>query len=258
MNEQVRDVALGDVNIRVRLVGASSRRSVVMLPSLGRGSHDFDDLAPRVARTGYNVILPEPRGIGGSTGPLEGKTLHDVAADVARVIGQMASGPVILIGHAYGNRVARTVATDYPALVDRVILLAAGGLVPIRPEILEAMRGCMTPTLPREERLVHLAKAFFAPGNDPSVWLDEWWPEAAIAHSAAVRATETEDWWEAGGKRLTILQAEFDAIAPRENALDLKQRLGGRVNIMDIKNAGHAMLPEQPDQIAAAVLATLD
>ena len=78
-----------------------------------------------------------------------------------------------------------------------------------------------------------------------------------LPQSAAVRTSNTEDWWEAGGRPMTVLQASDDAIAPRENALDLKRRLGERVTIVDIKDAGHAMLPEQPEQIASAVLAAL-
>lgn len=247
-------VTRGEVRLRVRVIGRWGERDVVMLPSLGRGSHDFDALAERVAGQGYRVILPEPRGIGGSVGQFDGQTLHDFAGDVAAVIEALSSAPVVLIGHAYGNRVARTVAADHPHSVERLVLIAAGGIVPIREEIIEAMRGCMTLTLPREGRLKHLAKAFFAPGNDASVWLDGWWPEVAAAQSAAVRATKVEDWWEAGGKPITVLQASDDAIAPRENAEDLKRRLGDRVTIVDIRDAGHAMLPEQPDQIAAAVM----
>jgi len=252
-----RRVKLGATELHVRQIGRAGKRDVVMLPSLGRGACDFDDLAARVASAGYRVILPEPRGIGASTGPLTGQTLHDFAADIAAVIEQTATAPVVLVGHAYGNRVARTVASDHPALVDRLILIASGGIVPIKPEILEAMRGCMTLSLSRAERLGHLAKAFFAPGQDPRVWLVGWWPVVAAAQSAAVRATNTEDWWEAGGKPIVVLQASDDAIAPRENALDLKRRLGDRVQIVDIEDAGHAMLPEQPEQIATAVLAAL-
>jgi pimeloyl-ACP methyl ester carboxylesterase len=257
MIESQRRIARGEVELRVRQIGQAGRRDVVMLPSLGRGSHDFDDLAARVADAGYRVTLLEPRGINASAGPLENQTLHDFGDDVAEVIKQMATPPVVLIGHAYGNRIARMVAADHPSLVDRLILLAAGGLVPIKPEILEAMRGCLTLTLPRAERLAHLAKAFFATGNDPSVWLEGWWPDVAVAQSAAVRATNTEDWWEAGGQAMTVLQASDDAIAPRENALDLKRRLTDRVSIIDISGAGHAMLPEQPEQIAPAVVGVL-
>jgi pimeloyl-ACP methyl ester carboxylesterase len=247
-------VAHGEARLKVRVSAKWGERDVVMLPSLGRGSRDFDALAARVTAQGYRVLLPEPRGIGGSTGPLEAQTLHDFAGDVAGVIRSLSSLPVILIGHAYGNRVARTVAADYPALVQELVLIAAGGLIPIPEDIIAAMRGSMTPGLPRAERLSHLSKAFFARGNDPAVWLDGWWPEVALAQTAAVRATKVEDWWEAGGKRITVLQASDDAIAPRANAEDLARRLGTRVKIVDIAGAGHAMLPEQPEQIARAVL----
>ena len=252
-----RRVAHGEVDILVRQIGDAGKRDVVMLPSLGRGSHDFDALAAEVAEAGFRVTLPEPRGIGGSKGPLEGQSLHDFANDVAAVIAHVCAPPVVLIGHAYGNRVARTVAADHPALVDRLVLIACGGIVPIRPHILEAMRGCLTPTLPKSERMQHLQTAFFAPGNDASVWLDGWWPDVALAQTGAVRATDTEEWWEAGGKSIVVLQASDDAIAPRANAEDLQRRLGERVSIVDISGAGHAMLPEQPQQIAKAVLAAI-
>ena len=96
--------------------------------------HDFDELSQRLARSGYQTVLPEPRGIGSSAGPLEGITLHDVAGDVAAVIEALGGGSVIVVGHAFGNRVARVVATDHPLLVKHVVLLACGGAVPM-PEI---------------------------------------------------------------------------------------------------------------------------
>src|SRR5689334_268019 len=114
--------------LRVRQIGPSDGRMVVMLPSLGRGGQDFDDLAKRVAAAGYLVTLPEPRGVGGSKGILVDQTLHDFAADVGAVIEQMAPSAVTIVGHAYGNRVARTVAADRPELVDRLVLIAAGGI----------------------------------------------------------------------------------------------------------------------------------
>jgi pimeloyl-ACP methyl ester carboxylesterase len=243
----------------VRTIGSETRPALVMLPSLGRSGRDFDDLARLLAEHDFRIILPEPRGIGGSTGTYpEGTTLHHLAADIGKaVIPHFAERPVTLIGHAFGNRVARTVAADFPNIVSSLVLIAAGGIIPIPPAILEGLRGSMELSLPKEQRLGHLRTAFFAPGNDPSVWLDGWWPDIAAGQSAAVRATPVEDWWEAGGKKITVLQGEHDTIAPRSNAEDLQKRLGDRVRIIDIKNAGHALLPEQPEQIAQALLSLL-
>ena len=43
----------------------------------------------------------------GSTGRLDGITLHDLARDIAAVVETLCDGPVVVIGHAFGNRVAR-------------------------------------------------------------------------------------------------------------------------------------------------------
>lgn len=80
---------------------------VVLLPSLGRGAEDFDDIAPRLAHA-CRVVTPQPRGIGASSGPMTGVTLHDYARDVAAVIDNEGGGSALIGGHAFGNFVART------------------------------------------------------------------------------------------------------------------------------------------------------
>ena len=100
---------------------------VVMIPSPGRGAEDFADLAGQVSAAGYRVVRPQPRGIGGSRGTLEGITLREIAADVVSVIETLPGQPAFVVGHAFGNRVARMLAGDRPERVRAVILLAAGG-----------------------------------------------------------------------------------------------------------------------------------
>jgi pimeloyl-ACP methyl ester carboxylesterase len=48
---------------------------------------------------------------------------------VAGVLEALDCGPAHLVGHAFGNRVARCLAVDRPSLVRSVTLLAAGGLI---------------------------------------------------------------------------------------------------------------------------------
>jgi pimeloyl-ACP methyl ester carboxylesterase len=172
-------VETGDVKIDVRVFGEG--RTLVLLPSLGRGVEDFDDLSRRLVDSGFRVVLPQPRGIGKSSGPLEHLTLHDLGDDIAAVIEQVGDAPVVLVGHALGNRIARVVASDHPELVEKVILLAAGGMVPIPEDILEALLSCFDMTLSRADRLEAIRKAFFADGNDPTVWEEGWYPLVARA-----------------------------------------------------------------------------
>src|SRR5215467_9934602 len=179
---------------------------IVVVPSLGRGVSDFDRVSNVLVAAGYKVILPEPRGIGSSTGPLDGITLHDLAADVAAIIRATGPGPATVVGHAFGNRVARMVAADHPALVKEVILLAAGGMVPMSSETEAAFRRVFNSTLPRVERIAAIQRAFFASGNDGTVWEKGWYYDVAPAQSAAVRATPVSEWWSAGSAPILVLQ----------------------------------------------------
>jgi len=227
---------------------------VVMIPSLGRGAADFDDLAARVAAAGYRVLRPQPRGIGGSTGPQGGITLRSLAEDIARVIDFSGAGPAVVLGHAAGNRTARAVAAYYPDKVAAIVLLAAGGKAPPTPQISQALRDSLDLSLSDQVRLPQVGKAFFAPGHDPSVWSGGWYPDAARIETAAGSATSVGDWWTAGSAPVLVVQADEDVIAPPENAALLAHDIGARAKVVHLADAGHAMLPEQPDKIADAVI----
>src|SRR5215218_1525838 len=131
---------------------------VVLLPSLGRGAEDFDAIRPRLAEA-CRVIAPQPRGIGASRGLMAGVTLHDYAGDVALVIENEGGGPAVLAGHAFGNFVARTTATDRPDLVRGVALLAATHVWPVPPDLRDSITKSGDLTLGDDERLRHLRHA---------------------------------------------------------------------------------------------------
>ena len=58
---------------RIAVTVAGEGPALVLLPSLGRGAEDFDALVPPLAAAGHRVIRPQPRWVGDSTGPVEGK-----------------------------------------------------------------------------------------------------------------------------------------------------------------------------------------
>ncbi|MEE2769422.1 MAG: alpha/beta hydrolase [Actinomycetota bacterium] len=228
--------------------------SVVMIPSLGRGASDFDDLAGRLAVAGYRVLCPEPRGIGGSTGTLAGLTMADLADDVAAVIEDKSEGAVTLVGHAFGNRVARMTATEHAGLVDRVALLCCGGLVPPAPEIHAALVKVFDSERSDAEHLEAVRRAFFAAGNDPTVWADGWHGIVATAQGAANTGTPASHWWAGGGRELLVVQPVDDVLAVAENARQIVDEFGDRAILVLVPEAGHALLPEQPEAVAKALL----
>ncbi len=226
---------------------------VVMVPSLGRGASDFDDLARRLARAGYHAIHPEPRGVGGSDGGLDGLTMADLADDVAAVIHALTSEPVTLIGHAFGNRIARMTATDHPHLVDSVVLLCCGGLVKPAPEHAAALQRLFDADAAPDEHLAAVAQGFFSPGNDPSVWADGWYASVAAAQGAAAVAAPVEHWWGAGDKEIFVVQPVDDVMAVAENAHRICEEFADRASMVTVPRAGHALLPEQPHAVEVAV-----
>jgi pimeloyl-ACP methyl ester carboxylesterase len=164
-------------------VSCGSGDTEVLLPA---GSFSIGYLAPfaqRLAETGFRVVAVNWRGIGESTGPLEGLTLHHLGADIAGVIEALAAAPVHLVGHAFGNRVARCLAADRPDLVRSVVLLAAGGLVATDPEAIRAAQRLRHENLTESEPLELRKAVHLSPVSDPRLMLQvQQSPTWAAAH----------------------------------------------------------------------------
>jgi pimeloyl-ACP methyl ester carboxylesterase len=253
--ERTRDlVTAGAVRIDVIIDGSGPL--LVMLPSSSRDSEDFDAVAAMFAAAGLRVLRPQPRGMGRSTGPLEKLTLHDYAHDVAAVIEAQHAGPAVVLGHAFGQWVARTLAADRPDLVRGVVLAAAAARA-IRPELRAALAKCVDADLPEAERRAALRIAFFAPGHEPPAnWLSGWHMAASKSQHAASAATPQAEWWTAGSAPVLDLQGARDPWRPRDTEGDFRRDLGAhRVTVQVIEDCSHAMFPEQPEAVVRAVLA---
>jgi pimeloyl-ACP methyl ester carboxylesterase len=246
-------------NLCIEVIAEGSGPLVVLLPGRGRGSEDFDALAAGIAEAGFRVLRPQPRGVASSAGPMKGLTLHDFARDVAEVIKHEGGGPAVIVGHAFGNWVARMTAVDDPALVRGVVILAAAakaypnGFAGAK-ELSEAVRLAGDAKLPDEERLKYLRMAFFAPGHDASVWLKGWYPEVDEAEAAAGRATKQSEWWSGGNVPLLDVQAANDPFKPASMSNEMRDEFGERVTIAVIANASHALIPEQPAAVVDAIV----
>ena len=222
-------VRYNDVQIDVVVDGSGP--AVVLLPSLARDSDDYDEVAEGLAAAGFRVLRPKPRGIGRSTGPMTKITLHDLARDIAEVIKTLGGGKAVVVGHAFGNWVARMTAADYPDLV-RGVVIAAAAAKQYAPELSTAVTNAGNLSLSDEERLKALRFAFFAPGNDPTVWLTGWHPEIRASQRAAVAAVRQDEWWSGGTAPLLDLQAANDPFKPEAKRNEMKDEFGSRVTVV--------------------------
>lgn len=255
---ETRVVSNGASQIEVTSVGAGPL--IVMLPSSGRGNEDFIPVARLLAAEGFRVALPQPRGAGQSRGPSQGVTMHDLASDIAAVIRDEDDGPAVVLGHAFGNFIARMTATDHPDLV-RGVIIAAGGRRGVAgadanqnaAALVHAVETLNDPSSSREARLAALRLGFFAPGNDPTEWLEGWILPVFQIGGQARLATPVAEWWAAGSAPILEIQAEDDPFKPAEAQNELKDAFGPRVTIARIPDASHALFPEQPQAVVAAI-----
>jgi len=248
----------GDIDLSYFVRGTG--RPVVLLPSFGRSASDFNELVEQLNQQGFRTLALEPRGVNGSAWSGFEITLHTYADDVASVLAaEEIREPVFLIGHAFGNRVARTFATDYPQLTRALVLLGAGGEQPpeqaVSAAIFKALLGLGTEAQLRAA----VEYSFFANGNRaPDYWLRGWYPLAGLAQARATATTPFAEWSGGGQSPMRVLQADQDRAAPVPPPSErLDNRYPHRTSLVTIADAGHAMLPEQLERVVAEILAFL-
>lgn len=252
--QQQRNIEVSGATLDCAFYGSGT--PVVLLANAGCSTSYFDDLARVLAAGGLQAICVNMRGTGESRGALDGLTVHDLAADVAGVLDAVACGPAHLVGHAFGNRIARCLAVDRPALVRSVTLLAAGGLIAPATPLGTPFRNATDVKMNGSDCVTVLGARWLSPASDPNILARvECWPAVHLAHLATGRGMALDDWWGAGTAPLLVIQGLDDVAAPPANGHALRAQFGDRVRVIDLPRAGHFMLLEQPEAVARAVAA---
>jgi pimeloyl-ACP methyl ester carboxylesterase len=251
--QRTREVIQRD-NVSIEVIAEGRGPLIILLPSLGRDSEEFDPVAARLAAAGFRVLRPQPRGYGRSSGPMQNVTLHDFARDVATVIQQENDGRAILAGHAFGHFVAKMTAVDFPDLVRAVILIGAAQKNP-DPEVQRSVAIASDPSQPEGERLKHLRRVFFAPGNDASVWLTGFHTDVRAVEIIARDSTPQKEYWSGGTTPILDIQGDSDPYRPKSSSDELVREFGAqRVSIVVIPHTAHAIIVEQPRAVADAII----
>jgi pimeloyl-ACP methyl ester carboxylesterase len=217
--QQHRNIKVGGATLECTLYGSGI--PVVLLANAGCSVGYFDHLARALATGGLQTISVNMRGVGGSLGSLDGTTLHDLAGDVAGVIEAIGCGPAHLVGHAFGNRIARCLAVDQPSLVRSVTLLAAGGLIgPATPVGIGAgFRNAKQSKMNGSDCVTVLGIRWLSPASDLKILEQvECWPAIFLAHLATSRNVPLEQWWGGGAAPLLAIQGSKMKWLPRAMA----------------------------------------
>jgi pimeloyl-ACP methyl ester carboxylesterase len=246
-------------NVTLEVLVAGDGDNVVLVPSAMRGATDFADLQRSLAESGYRSLALNPRGAGASSPPTAKLSLRDLADDVAFLTSTLATGRAHLVGHALGNIIVRATASYRPEVAATVTVMPCGGhnlgAYPVGNDVLAAFARSHDQTLSEGERIQALSVAFFASGNDPRSWLDGWWPSSTLG--GVTMLSDPEEWWRAGSVPILIMQPREDAMAPTMAGREVAAALGERATYVEVPQCGHAILPEQPEVVAANLIAFL-
>ena len=250
-------IALDESEIEVHIQGKGE--GVVLLSGMGTDVSALNKLSDRLNHAGYQTIGINYRGIAGSTGPLEGATLHDFSGDVAGVVKRLGMAPIHVVGAATGSRVARCLGTDFPEIVKTLTLLGAGGIVEPDPRAASALRRLFQADLSEHEQLEAARIALFSPVTDiEEVGMPmKPWP-VIHQHVRIFLGTPVDEWWKGGDAPIHVIQGLDDRIALPENGRKLYEQYRSRVHLSEIENGGHVFFLERPDVVADAVIAYLE
>ena len=100
---------------------------VLLLHGLGDSSATWSALLPELART-HRVIAPDLLGHGRSDTPRGDYSIPAHANDLRDLLGALGIRRATVIGHSLGGGLAMQLAYQFPHLVDRLVLVAPGGV----------------------------------------------------------------------------------------------------------------------------------
>ncbi|WP_432947603.1 alpha/beta fold hydrolase [Kribbella sp. CA-253562] len=240
----------------------SGEHAFVLLHGLGLDSGSWQPVAEVLRSAGVRVVRPDMRAHGRVDGDSSPYVLPELAADVIRTMDDLDVSQAHLVGHSLGGTVAAEVVLSYPSRVASVSvvdgLIAGLPASPVFVAWAEEVVGLAMQGLPELERRLpdtimyknrnglrvesRLRDAAFVPAS------------MASAYEAATAPVTSFDRFRNGEVAAPVLFIH----GVEDPALDLS---AGEVAALvpgargvDVADAGHLSILEQPEAVAAAIL----
>jgi len=249
--------------------GKGSEGVVLFIHGSGPGASGWSNFKgnfPFWAEHGYRTSVPDTLGYGYSTKPESGTfELDEIAAQYAALLGSLGIGRVSVVGNSQGGAIAIALALTFPALVEKLVLMAPGGLESretyMEMEGIKAMiRVLYKEGISRET----MRKVFTLQLHDESKITDEIIEEryqiAKTQHAdniARIRVANQED-------RLSEIQCPIlcfwganDKFCPMSGASKIASRCSSSRTML-IASCGHWVMVEYPKLFNELTLKFLD
>ncbi len=233
---------------------------VLLLHAWGETHRIFDRLVPLLPDT-LRLLVPDQRGVGDSTKPMDGYTLMAAASDVIALLDVLGIDACWLVGTSSGGYLAQQVALHHPQRVRGMVLIGSPSNLqqPLPVALLELLRSFHDPVTRDDMDALHGALPLHGPV-----------PETFIEDQMSAALTIPKHVWQATldglfaavppcqsgsiGVPTLILWGTEEDVLPADQADELLVAIEGSRRVT-YEGTGHLVLWEQPERVAKDVTA---
>ena len=256
-------------------------RTVVLLHGNNFAGFYFGGPIDVLRNEGFRVVVPDQIGYGRSSKPIIPYHFHDMARNTRLLLQSLKIERVMLVGHSMGGMTATRFATQYPAMVERLVLYNPIGLVD--PRFTRPWEGTDEAYRRTAASTYQSIRTFLMRyvAHSPAAWNPEFeryarvryawtlsadWPRLAMVQTLLNQAiyldTVVNDWEHIAAP--TLLFGGAEDVLPGSAAL-FRQRMqfvadripNGRGRLHLIPGVGHVPHVEAPEQTYPPLIAFL-
>jgi pimeloyl-ACP methyl ester carboxylesterase len=121
-------VSVQTIDLNTEIVGTG--RPVILLHGWGGSVKSWGQVPSKLAASGFQVHTMDLPGFGSSSVPPKPWTVSDYANLVVEYARLKDLSQVDIIGHSFGGRIGIVIASDYPDLVRKLVLVNSAGVKP--------------------------------------------------------------------------------------------------------------------------------
>ena len=107
---------------------ASNGHTVVIFHGNNFAGVYFGAIIDALRNDGFRIVVPDQIGYGRSSKPIIPYSLNDMARNTRAILQSLKIERVMLVGHSMGGMLATRFATQYPAMVERLVVYNPIGL----------------------------------------------------------------------------------------------------------------------------------
>ena len=115
-------------------LGQPNGHTVVLLHGNNFAGFYFGGPIEALRKEGFRVIAPDQIGYGRSSKPIIPYNFHDMARNTRLILQHLKIGRMMVVGHSMGGMLAARFSTQYPDMVERLVLYNPIGLTDPRFE----------------------------------------------------------------------------------------------------------------------------